>query len=188
MKNLSDIEIIDSVLRGNKNDYSLIVDRYKDRAFSLLKRMLKNDMEAEEALMDAFIKAFNSLASFRNEARFSTWFYKIVFNTGASILANKKRKIEFEMSSVDELHNLKSNDAAAYAMSENLSGYLQEMVERLPVRYAIAINLFYIDNLSLSEISEVLDISLVNAKVLLHRGRNLLRDLLIKHNYVEEML
>ncbi|NOX18593.1 MAG: sigma-70 family RNA polymerase sigma factor [Chlorobi bacterium] len=188
MKKLSDIEIIDSVLRGNKNDYALIVDRYKDKAFTLLKNMLKNKMEAEEALMDAFIKAFNSLSSFRKEARFSTWFYRIVFNTGASILANKKRKIELEMSSVDELHNLKSTDAETYALSENLNGYIQATIEKLPVRYAIAINLFYIDNLSLSEISEVMDISLVNAKTLLHRGRNLLRDLLIKHNYAEELL
>jgi DNA-directed RNA polymerase specialized sigma24 family protein len=48
--------------------------------------------------------------------------------------------------------------------------------------------LFYIDNMSLKDISEVLDISLVNTKVLLHRSRNSLRDLILKHNYQEEVI
>ena len=81
MKNLTDQQIIESILKGNNADFALLVDRYKDRAFSLLKRMLKNEMDAEEALQDAFLKMFNSLKDFRAESKFSTWFYKIVFNT-----------------------------------------------------------------------------------------------------------
>ncbi len=61
MKHLSDIDIIDSIKRGNTADFSLLINRYKDRAFSLLKRLLKNEMDAEEALQDSFLKAYNSL-------------------------------------------------------------------------------------------------------------------------------
>ena len=68
MKHLSDIEIIDSVLQGNANDYSLLISRYKHKAFSLLKRMLKNEMDAEEVLQDCFVKAFFALKSFKREA------------------------------------------------------------------------------------------------------------------------
>ena len=50
MKNLTDFEIIESIKRGNHSDFSILVDRYKNKAFSLLKRMLKNDMEAEEMI------------------------------------------------------------------------------------------------------------------------------------------
>ncbi|MCB0750058.1 MAG: sigma-70 family RNA polymerase sigma factor, partial [Ignavibacteriae bacterium] len=172
MKKLTDIEIIDSVQKGNTNDYTLIIDRYKNKAFSLLVNILKNKMDAEEALQDSFIKAFNSLESFRRDAQFSTWFYKIVYNTGLTIISTKKRKIEMEMSSIDDLYFLKEDDAMIYSISENKKEYLLNMVDKLPIRNSLVLILFYIDNLSLIEISEVLDLSLVNCKVMLHRSRN----------------
>ena len=61
MKDLSDLEIIESVRNGNHSDYSILIDRYKNRAFSLLNRMLKNEMDAEEVLQDSFLKAFNCI-------------------------------------------------------------------------------------------------------------------------------
>jgi RNA polymerase sigma-70 factor (ECF subfamily) len=56
MKKLTDFEIIESIKRGNQSDYSILVDRYKNKAYSLIKRMLKNNMEAEEVLQDSFLK------------------------------------------------------------------------------------------------------------------------------------
>ncbi|MCF8242999.1 MAG: sigma-70 family RNA polymerase sigma factor [Melioribacteraceae bacterium] len=187
MKNLSDLEIIESVKRGNEGDYSLIVDRYKNRAFSLLRRMLKNEMDAEEALQDSFLKAYNSLSSFRADAKFSTWFYRIVYNTALTMIASKKRQIEKEMTSIEDHFDLGAFDNKIYAETDNAKEYLLKMVDRLPIRYALVLILFYIDNMSLNEISQVMDVSLVNVKVLLHRSRNALRDLLLKHNYQEEL-
>ncbi|MEE9432086.1 MAG: sigma-70 family RNA polymerase sigma factor [Melioribacteraceae bacterium] len=188
MKNISDIEIIESVLKGNESDYTLIIERYKDRAFSLLSNMLKNKLDAEEALQDSFIKAFRSLNTFRKDSKFSTWFYKIVYNTGLTIATNKKRKLQMEMNSIDEIYNLKDEDNEIYATSENAKDYLIKIVDKLPTRNALILILFYIDSFSLKEISEVLDVTVPNVKVLLHRSRNLLREMLIKHNYQEEIL
>ncbi len=188
MKNISDIEIIESVLKGNESDYTLIIERYKDRAFSLLSNMLKNKLDAEEALQDSFIKAFRSLNTFRKDSKFSTWFYKIVYNTGLTIATNKKRKLQMEMNSIDEIYNLKDEDNEIYARSEHAKDYLIKIVDKLPTRNALILILFYIDSFSLKEISEVLDVTVPNVKVLLHRSRNLLREMLIKHNYQEEIL
>ena len=98
MKNLSEYEIIESVKKGNHGDFALLIDIYKDRAFTLLKKMLKNEMDAAEALQDTFLKVYNSLNNFRADSQFSTWFYKIVYNTALTIISNKKRKIVMEMS------------------------------------------------------------------------------------------
>lgn len=185
MKKLSDIEIIDSVLKGNQGDYALLIDRYKDKAFSLLKRLLGNEMDAEEALQDSFLKAYNSLATFRRDSKFSTWFYRITYNTGLTVLASKKRKIEQQMSSIDEHFELGDFDSEVYSTTTNVKEYLLKMIDKLPIRNALVLILFYIDDMSLNEICQVMDISLVNAKVLLHRSRNSLRDLLLKHNYQE---
>lgn len=188
MKHLSDIEIIESVKRGNISDYSLIVNRYKDRAFSLLKRLLKNEMDAEEALQDSFLKAYNGLKEFRMDAQFSTWFYRIVYNTSLTIIASKKRQVEQEMTSIDEELELGKFDNEIYSTTENVNQYVLKMVDKLPVRNALVLILFYLDGLSMSEVSQVMGISLVNVKVLLHRSRNSLKDLLLKHNYQEEVL
>lgn len=188
MKKLTDEEIIDSVLKGNVNDYSLLIDRYKHRAFSLLVNMLKNKMDAEEALQDSFIKAYNSLLNFRRDSQFSTWLYKIVFNTGITIVNSQKRKVEMQMNSIYDLNYLEDEDNEVYSISENKKQYLLNMVDKLPIRNSLVLILFYIDNLSIKEISEVLDLTLVNTKVLLHRSRNLLKDLLIQHNYQKEIL
>ena len=109
MKKLSDQEILDSVKRGNQTDYAIIVDRYKNKAFSMLKRMLRNEQDAEEVLQDCFIKAYNSLASFKGESKFSTWFYRIVYNTALTRISSKKRKTESEMTSIEDHFDLTSN-------------------------------------------------------------------------------
>lgn len=188
MKHLSDIDIIDSIKRGNTADFSLLINRYKDRAFSLLKRLLKNEMDAEEALQDSFLKAYNSLNNFRHDAKFSTWFYRIVYNTGLTAITSKRRKVEQEMTSIDENFDIADLDNEIYESSENTHNYILKIVDKLPLRNALVVILFYVDGLSLNEISGVLGTSLVNTKVLLHRSRNALRDLLLKHNYQEELL
>ncbi len=188
MKKLSDQEIIDSVKLGNQSDYSIIVDRYKDKAFSLLKKMLKNEQDAEETLQDCFIKAYNSLSGFKGEAKFSTWFYRIVYNTALTKLSSKKRKTENEMSSVDEHFNLKSDYDYNVSERKDMSEFIIELVNKLPEKHSAIISLFYLDEMSCEEISKTLDISLSNVKVMLHRSRNALKDIIIENNLVEELI
>ncbi len=187
MKNLTDEQIIDSIKKGNQADFALLIDRYKDKAFSLLRRIVKNELDAEEILQDCFMKVYNSIDTFRFESKFSTWFYRIVYNAGLSAIANKKRQIEKEMSSVEDHYYLEYEDDRTYAESENVKQYVIKLVDKLPPRNALVIILFYIDDMSLKDISEVLDISLVNTKVLLHRSRNILREMILKHNLQEEL-
>lgn len=188
MKNLTDLEIIDSVKKGNQADYAIIIDRYKNKAFSLVKRMLKNEMDAEEVLQDCFIKAYQSLDSFRREAKFSTWFYRIVYNTTLTKLSGKKRKIELEMTSVEDHFDLESDYDFKISERKDMSEFVNGMVEKLPLNYSSVITMFYINEMSCEEISETLNTSVANVKVLLHRSRNALRDIMLKNNYAEELL
>ena len=188
MKKLSDQEIIDSVKLGNQSDYSIIVDRYKDKAFSLLKKMLKNEQDAEETLQDCFIKAYNSLGGFKGEAKFSTWFYRIVYNTALTKLSSKKRKTENAMSSVDEHFNLKSDYDYNVSEKKDMSEFINELVKKLPEKHSAIISLFYLNEMSCEEISKVMDISISNVKVMLHRSRNALKDIIIKNDLIEELI
>lgn len=188
MKKLTDIEIIESILRGNSSDFALLVKKYKDKAFGMLRRMLKNEMDAEEVLQDSFLKAFNSLSSFRKDSMFSTWFYRIVYNSAISFLSSKKRRMDRETSSIDDYENVLKNENKIYAEAENQKEYLYKLIDELPIKNSLVLILFYIDGMPLSEISQVLNLSIVNTKVILHRSRTLLKDLIIKRKYQEEFI
>ena len=188
MRELTDIEIIESVRKGNQSDFEILVDRYKNKAFSLLCGMLKDSMEAEEVLQDAFLKAYYGLKNFKQEAKFSTWFYRIVYNTALTRLSTKKRKIEKEMTSIDEELNIADNTYAVQSEKKELSKLIDELLDKLPANYASVITMFYLEEMTCEEIAEVTNKSLSNVKVLLHRSRNALKDIVLKNNYTMELL
>ena len=188
MRNLSDQEIIDSVRKGNDSDYSIIVNRYKGKAFSMLKRMLKNEFDSEEVLQDCFMKAYNSLSSFKGEAKFSTWFYRIVYNSALTKLSSQKRKIETEMTSVEDNFNLESHYNADEIEKKDLQEFVQDIITKLPERHSAIITMFYLNEMSIEEISEVMQITVSNVKVMLHRSRNSMRDLVLKSKLAEELI
>ncbi|HMU41783.1 MAG TPA: sigma-70 family RNA polymerase sigma factor [Ignavibacteriaceae bacterium] len=188
MKNITDIEVIESVLKGNQNDFALLIDRYKNKAFSMLKRMLRNDSDAEEVLQDCFMKAYKALNNFKGDARFSTWFYSIVYNTALTKLSSKKRKIESDMTSIDEHFDIADSSINISKQFSDSTELLNKMIEKLPPSYSTVINLFYMEEMSCEEISKVMSTSVANVKVMLHRSRSALKDIIIKKNLIPELL
>ena len=86
----SDTEIIQQILRGEEHGYAILMQRYRDRVFSLTLRIVGSREEAEEAAQDAFIRAFRALQNFEQRSRFSTWLYRITYNVALDY-AKKKR-------------------------------------------------------------------------------------------------
>jgi RNA polymerase sigma-70 factor (ECF subfamily) len=194
MKKLSDQEIISSVLKGNDEDFKYLIERYKDRAFSLLKRILRNDMDAEEALQDSFIKAFKSLKSFKGEAKFSSWFYRIVYNTAMTKISNRKTDlkivdIEFDDNDepINDLSNLYEENDTEFANLNSTEELINKLLDMIPVKYSSVLTMFYIDELNIEEIAQSTGMTISNTKVILHRARNLLKSLVEKHNLINEL-
>jgi RNA polymerase sigma-70 factor (ECF subfamily) len=187
MKIINDVEIIESVKKGNINDFNLLIDAYKNKAYSMLKRMLKNEFDAEEVLQDCFLKAYYSLDKFQFKSKFSTYFYKIVYNSAITKLSGKKRQIEQAMNSVDDFNDL-IDENESIGSSNELNEMITGLIEKLPPKYAAVINLFYLEQLSIKEISDVMETTESNIKILLHRSRNTLKDIIIKNNLQEELL
>src|SRR5450631_902975 len=78
------------IIKGETSHFSYFIEKYKHTAYSLAFRIINNQQDAEEAVQDSFLKASRSLHKFRNDAKFSTWFYKIVINTSLSKTRSKK--------------------------------------------------------------------------------------------------
>lgn len=179
MAQMDDNMIIARVLGGETAAFEHLVNRYKDMAFSIARRVCANAEDAEEVAQDAFMKAYQALDKFKQESKFSTWLYRIVTNTAIS--STRKKKIA--MASLDEtlVENFSEDEIQENLnqfSSEEQSRYVKEAMQQLHPQDALLINMFYTDELSIEEVSEVTGLSQANVKVRLHRIRKKLYVLL----------
>jgi RNA polymerase sigma-70 factor (ECF subfamily) len=92
------------------------------------------------------------------------------------------------MSSVDDHFNLESDTYADDYEKKDLNEFIADKIKRLPKRYSAIISMFYLSEMSIEEISEVMQVSVSNVKVILHRSRNSLRDLILNSKLAEEVI
>lgn len=163
--------IIAQVAAGNTQAFAALVDAYKDMAVLLAYNILLNREDAEEVAQDAFVKAYTSLHTFKGDARFSTWLYRIVVNTALNKRRLKKHyAMEITEALSDELPSDITTIPAAQITAEHRK-YIQSALQSLQLNERLCISLYYLHELSVGEIRSMTDISAPNIKVLLHRGR-----------------
>ncbi|UZD22441.1 RNA polymerase sigma factor [Algoriphagus halophytocola] len=172
---------IDKTLQGDLKSYGLLIRKHENYALTLAIRILRDKQEAEEVVQDAFIKVHQSLSSFEGKSKFSTWLYKIVYNEALS----KLRKTKAIHTSLDEIHE--SEDAEPDS-SNGL--HLLELDERKKIikkalgmikpTEAAALTLFYLEEQSIKEMEEIMELKTSHVKILLHRGRKSLMEALKK--------
>jgi RNA polymerase sigma factor (sigma-70 family) len=180
--NQKDLAIIDRILSGDQSAYRALIDRHKSYAFTIAYRILNHREEAEEVAQDAFMKVFQSLNTFNREAKFTTWFYRIVFNAALG----RKRKSQLPTSQLEEvnLNQLGIATPADELATAEKSRYIQLAMSHLLPDDVTILTLFYLKELSLEEIAEVTDISTNTIKVKLHRARKRMAEVLsglLKH-------
>jgi len=168
--------LIDRIVAGEEALYATLVNKYKSYAFTIALKIVGNRAEAEEVAQDGFIKAFHYLAKFNREAKFSTWLYRIVFNTAISY--KRKNRVQFDNieTSVVEYSGRADQDL----LKEDKRAFLAKAMEQLSETDRTAVQLFYIKEFSLEETSEMMGQNLNTLKVRVHRARQRLADELKK--------
>lgn len=172
-------DLICKILDGDTNTFAVLVDRYKDLVFTLALRMLKNREEAEEVSQDTFIKTFKSLGKFKGDSKFSTWIYKITYNTCLDRI--KKISRTYNTVAIDEFteHEVKTIDNALDNMEqEERKQAIQDCLQLLPSEDSFLLTLYYFEELSLDEISKTIGLTPNNVKVKLFRSRKKLSKIL----------
>jgi RNA polymerase sigma factor (sigma-70 family) len=177
----SDIQLIERILRGETAAYRALVNRHKDYAFTIAYRLLNNREEAEEAAQDGFVRAFNGLANFNREAKFTTWFYRVVVNAALTIQQKKKRPTE-------DLENAKNIPCGSQVLrgseeknifkQKEQRYYIDLALKQLSLDDVVIITLFYLNEQSLEEIAEICQIEANSVKVKLHRARKRLAEVM----------
>ena len=171
----SDESIIARVREGDQNAYALLVDRYKDRVFSLVMGIIRHRETAEEVALDALVKAYRSLKKFRGESAFSSWLYRIAYN--AAISESRKKKGKLQTFDEQVLHTAQhlTEDREDMDRLEDRKTLLRRALEELMPEEKMILVLYYFEDRSVDEISEVTGLSRSNTKVRLFRIRNKLK-------------
>lgn len=172
---------IDSILNGDANAFAVLVDRYKDLVYTLALRMMKHTEEAEEAAQDTFIKVYKSLDKFKGESKFSTWIYRVAYNTCLDRLKkNKRQQYTVEINEYTE-HQVKTLDNALDNIeTKEREQTIQDCLALLPSEDSFLLTLYYFEELSLDEIGKIVGLKPNNVKVKLFRSRKKLATVLRK--------
>ena len=179
---ISDIELIKRALNGDQKGYAAILKKYRAPLYNLLYRMVRNKMETEDLVQEAFIKAFSSLASFNDDYAFSTWLYKIAINNCIDHFRKKKLKtfpIDKPIESKDGSIKREFPDASyrpdKFILSKEKGMLIEDAIQSLPEKYRTAIVLRHSQDKSYEEISEIMEIPLGTVKARIFRAREMLK-------------
>ena len=163
---------IERILAGEQHLYAEMVDKYKSYAYTIAQKILQNRPEAEEATQDAFIKAYHHLKGFNQQSKFSTWLYRIVFNTAISY----KRKNRQQFVSIENTFVEYRGESEGMLEKNDKKKFLNLAMAKLNEADRTALSLFYLQEFSLEEIAEITGMQANTAKVRIHRARQRLAD------------
>lgn len=181
----NDYAIVLRAVDGDQKAFAEIMARYQDAIYYMMLKMVSNREDAMDITVEVFAKAFEKLDQYKPEFAFSTWLFRMASNASIDYLRRKKLR----QVSLEQLFEQEGSDRQLFIRSENLNpeeksikkqqdSILKELVNTLPNRYRILINLYYFEEFSVEEIALQLDLPRNTVKGQLFRARDLLYNIL----------
>lgn len=174
---LSDELVIEKYLGSQDTNYfNILYDRYSNKVFAKCISMLKNDVEAEDAVQDIFMKVLLSLSKFKQNSLFSTWLFSITYNFCIDKIRkrNKRRKLEVEVEDISNLEGVEDDTPDQDILETNVL-QMKQVLEQLKVADKAVLLMKYQDDLSIIEMTEILDSSVSATKMKIKRAKERFR-------------
>lgn len=162
------------ILSGDSQAYAELVQHYQHMVYTVCHRVLRNAEDAEEATQDTFVKAYQHLAGFGGNAKFSTWLYSIAYRTAIS--NGRKRRVD--TTAIDDMPQHHAAERSTEGDRSELRRVLDTALAQLPADDASILSFYHLEELSVEEIVTVTGLGASNVKVKLHRARKKLLDVL----------
>lgn len=174
-----DTYYIERILKGETDCFACLIDKYSCQVYSLIVKIVRNREDAEELCQDTFIKVFRTLSSFKGKSSFSTWIYRIAYNTAIS--KTRHRKQDFLSIEEEQLSNISEEmvtNALGRTSNEEQLHHLDMALEKLPPNERALISLFYLKEKTIEDVATITGLTESNVKTKLHRIRKKLYVLL----------
>lgn len=181
--NADDRRLIDETLAGDSDAFGQLVLRHQDRLYNAVLRVVLNPEDAADAVQEAFINAYQSLTSFKGDAEFFTWLYRIAFNTAMSRKRRKRPTQSLEQQQIRDPHfeptdpRVEPNPAGALERAEE-GVHLLAALNRLSPEHRAVLVLKDIDGMKYEEIAEIVGVPIGTVRSRIHRARSEMRLLL----------
>jgi RNA polymerase sigma-70 factor (ECF subfamily) len=172
---ISDDEVVARVLAGETALFEVLMRRYNQRVYRAARAILRNDLEAEDVMQDAYVRAFAHLAQFERRASFSTWLTRIAIHEA---LARARRAGRQESLDAGGEPPALHHDPERRMFDHEMKAFLEAAIGGLALDYRTVFMLREVEGMSTAETAEALGVSEDVVKTRLHRARGLLRDAL----------
>jgi len=179
-----DSEVVTRVLAGDKEMYELLMRRHNQKLYRVIRSYLKNQNEVEDAMQDTYLRAYEKLSQFRHDAQFSTWLIRIGINIALAKLRKYKQLaqapsdlFDYDVLSISDKIPMDPENITIRNESRLL---LEQAIDAIPEKYRIVYTLRELEELSVQEVMDCLELSESNVKIRLHRAKALLKDNLYK--------
>ncbi|MCM2339324.1 MAG: sigma-70 family RNA polymerase sigma factor [Burkholderiales bacterium] len=174
---LSDEEIIEKVRTSDKDLYALIINRYQKKLIRYANNLIKNEEKAIDIVQESFIKAFINLNSFDTKKKFSSWIYRIVHNQ----VENIRKKYKQETPLLEEWDFESKDDIEKDFEQKETIEKVEKCLKEIPLIYSEPISLYYIDEKSYEEISDILKIPMGTVATRINRAKIIIKKICQKN-------
>ncbi len=174
-----DAHLVAASRNGDQDAFALLVQIHQRRVFNLVYRMVQDYEEANEVTQETFLAAWQGLSTFRGDARFSTWLYRIAYNCSLKQLELHKRDRTMQTAmQAEQIIDVASIDERANAAldAQDCQRAVREQLSNLPAKYRIVLVLRHLQEMTYEEMAEILSMPIGTIKTHLFRARNLLKE------------
>ena len=181
---MTDTEIINIILHGNRDKFRVLVEKYQSMVFHTCMGFVHDKDDAEDLMQEVFVQTYQSLSSFKGDSAFSTWIYRIAVNASLNMVRKKSRNLILnrldslfvaEKGKEIYLPAYDSPDPESILIRHEKSKWLQNALDSLPENQRTAIVLSKYDDLSQKEIAAIMKISEGAVEALIQRAKANLR-------------
>lgn len=177
---LGDETVLEKVRGGDIDSFEVLVAAYQNKVFSFIYRMVMSVEDARDLTQEVFLQAFRAIETFRGDAKFSTWLYRIAANKTLDFLRRNKSAgiTETSVTTGENMvaAGLPDNNPENIVLREEKIRRLRRLISGLPDKYRMTLVMFHYQNLTYQQISETLEIPVKTVATRLYRAKLILRE------------
>jgi len=175
--NLTDEEIIEKVRSNDRDLYAVIIDRYESKLLRYAINLVHDNDKASHIVQDSLVKAYINLNGFNTKKKFSSWVYRIVHNEAMNTL----KKYKSEMPILEEFDFESEQDITKEFEQKEISAHVEKCLKSIPLIYSEPLSLYYLDEKSYEEISDILRIPMGTVAIRMSRAKKLMKHICQKN-------
>lgn len=168
---LTDEEIVEKVRSNDRDLYAVIIERYKNKLLRYATNLIHDEDRASHIVQDSLVKAYINLNGFNIKKKFSSWIYRIVHNEAMNVI----KKYQKEVQILDDFDIESDQDIAKDFEQKETAVHVEKCLKSIPLIYSEPLSLYYLDEKSYEEISDILRIPMGTVAIRMSRAKKLMK-------------